>query len=64
MKNNLNPTFGNGIEIPFIFERQTFCKVVVVDDDGDGISSTADNLGEAEFALGQVTQVTWIKGIT
>ena len=54
VKNNLSPVFGTGIEVPYIFERQTFCKVVVVDDDGDGISSAADNLGEAEFTLGQV----------
>ena len=37
-----------------MFERQTFCKVVVIDDDSDGLSNDADNLGEAEFTLGQV----------
>lgn len=54
VKNNLNPIFGTGIDIPYIFERQTFCKVVVVDDDSDGLATDADNLGEAEFTLGQV----------
>ncbi|XP_063687973.1 copine-3-like isoform X5 [Bolinopsis microptera] len=53
VKNNLNPVFGTGIEIPYIFERQTFCKVVVIDDDNEGLSNAADNLGEAEFTLGQ-----------
>jgi len=53
VKNNLNPVFGTGIELPYIFEKQTFCKVVVIDDDGDGISNNADNLGEAEFTIGQ-----------
>ena len=64
MKNNLNPVFGTGIEIPFIFEKQTFCKVIIVDDDNDGVSSDADNLGEAEFTLGQVIHVTWLISIT
>ena len=40
--------------MPYIFERQTFCKVVVIDDDNEGLSNAADNLGEAEFTLGQV----------
>ena len=54
IRNNLNPVFGTGVEIPYVFERQTFCKVVVIDDDSDGLSNDADNLGEAEFTLGQV----------
>lgn len=53
IKNNLNPVFGTGVEIPYVFERQTFCKVVVIDDDSDGLSSDVDHLGEAEFTLGQ-----------
>ena len=54
VRNNLNPVFGTGVEIPYIFEKQTFCKVRVIDDDSDGLANDADNLGEAEFTLGQV----------
>ena len=55
VKNNLNPVFGTGVDIPYIFEKQTFCKVVVIDDDSAGMANEADNLGEAEFTLGQVS---------
>jgi hypothetical protein len=50
--------FGTGVEIPYVFEKQTFCKVVVIDDDSDGLGVDVDHLGEAEFTLGQVSSGT------
>lgn len=48
---NILLSFSIDLNFP---KKQTFCKVVVVDDDGDGIGNNVDNLGEAEFTLGQV----------
>ena len=55
---NILLSFSIDLNFP---KKQTFCKVVVVDDDGDGIGNNVDNLGEAEFTLGQVWTQTSLK---